>query len=171
MAGTGNTEVRPDGWCGFWKLRDDGGGCATMHKWYEGVQSPDAYLDDWVRRDHLCLVPVYFRTALPHSGGLSPEKGGMPSHDTVGVNCENGATADVKMQVSSIWANRLMLDDCAYSDWTWITPPGGGWRSWCIIIICRIDKKYNLIFSQVNNLYLWRYWWCVRKYKEKKWNI
>ena len=36
----------------------------------EGVESPGEYVDDLVSRRHICLAPV-FRTALPHSGGLS----------------------------------------------------------------------------------------------------
>ena len=47
------------------------------------------------------LGKVFFRTALPSSGGYQLERGGMPLHDAVGINCENGATteyqeADVK---------------------------------------------------------------------------
>ena len=37
------------------------------------------------------LGPV-FRTALSCSGGYHLERGGMPFHDGVGVNCEKGAT-------------------------------------------------------------------------------
>ena len=33
------------------------------------------------------------------------EKGGMPLHDAVGVNCKNWATTEIKAQVPSIWAN------------------------------------------------------------------
>ena len=45
--------------------------------------------------------PVFFRTALSCSGGYHMERGGMPLHDAVGINCEKGATteyqgADVK---------------------------------------------------------------------------
>ena len=58
------------------------------------MESPGAfmYVDDRVSRCHCCLVPVFFRTALPPSGGLSPIGGGMPLHDAFRVNCENGAT-------------------------------------------------------------------------------
>ena len=47
------------------------------------------------------LGPVFFRTALPCSGGYHLERGGMPLHDEVGINCKKGATtenqgADVK---------------------------------------------------------------------------
>ena len=47
------------------------------------------------------LGSVFFRTALPCSGGYHMERGVMPLHDAVGINCKNGATtkyqgADVK---------------------------------------------------------------------------
>ena len=47
------------------------------------------------------LDPVFFQTALPCSGGYHSERGGMPLHDAVWINCEKGTTtenqgADVK---------------------------------------------------------------------------
>ena len=39
-----------------------------------GMESDGAYLDNFVSRGYFCLIPV-FRTALPLSGGLSPEEG------------------------------------------------------------------------------------------------
>ena len=42
----------------------------------------------------ILLGPVFFRTALPCSGGYHTEKGGMPLHDAVGINCKNGATTE-----------------------------------------------------------------------------
>ena len=49
----------------------------------------------------LLFGPVFFRTTLPCSGGYHLERGGMPLHNAVGINCEKGATtehlgADVK---------------------------------------------------------------------------
>ena len=43
--GTRETEVRLDGWCegGLRQQRNDGGGCATMRKRSERVESPGAY--------------------------------------------------------------------------------------------------------------------------------
>ena len=38
--------------------------------------------------------PVFFRTSLPCSGGYHPERGGMPFHDSVGINCKTGATIE-----------------------------------------------------------------------------
>ena len=40
------------------------------------------------------LGPVFFRTSLPCSGGYHTERGEMPSHDAVGINCKKGATAE-----------------------------------------------------------------------------
>ena len=40
------------------------------------------------------LGPVFFLTALPCSGGYHLERGGMPLHDAVGINCKEGATTE-----------------------------------------------------------------------------
>ena len=40
------------------------------------------------------LGPVFFRTALPCSGGYHMERGGMPLHDAVGINCKKGTTTE-----------------------------------------------------------------------------
>ena len=40
------------------------------------------------------LGPVFFRTALPCSGGYHMGRGGMPLHDAGGINCEKGATTE-----------------------------------------------------------------------------
>ena len=46
------------------------------------------------------LLPKQHGTALTCSGGYHLERGGMPLHDAVGINCEKDATeyqgADVK---------------------------------------------------------------------------
>ena len=67
-------------------------------------------MDEW-RAWYICnlmsftrpflLGTVFFRTALPCSRGYHLERGGMPLHDAVGINCKKGATieyegADVK---------------------------------------------------------------------------
>ena len=43
---------------------------------------------------YICNCPVFFRTALPCSGGYLLERGMMQLHDAVGINCEKGATTD-----------------------------------------------------------------------------
>ena len=40
------------------------------------------------------LGTVFFRTALPCSGGYHMERGGMPLHDAVGINRKKGATTE-----------------------------------------------------------------------------
>ena len=40
------------------------------------------------------LGPVFFRTTLQCSGGYHMERGGMPLHDAVGINCKKGATSE-----------------------------------------------------------------------------
>ena len=40
------------------------------------------------------LGPVFFRTALPCSGGYHMERGGTPLHDVVGINYKKGATTE-----------------------------------------------------------------------------
>ena len=40
------------------------------------------------------LDTVFFRPVLPCSGDYHMERGGMPLHDAVGINCKNGATAE-----------------------------------------------------------------------------
>ena len=40
------------------------------------------------------LGTVFFRTALPWSGRHHMERGGMPLHDAVGINCKKGATTE-----------------------------------------------------------------------------
>ena len=40
------------------------------------------------------LGPVFFRTALSCSGGSHLEKGGMPLHYAVGINCKKYATTE-----------------------------------------------------------------------------
>ena len=39
---------------------------------------------------------MFFRAALPGSGGYHLEMGGMPLHDAVGINCKKGATTENK---------------------------------------------------------------------------
>ena len=55
------------------------------------------------------LVTVFFRTALPCSGGYHMERGGMPLHDAVGINCKKDELLKIKAQVSRIWAKGCIL--------------------------------------------------------------
>ena len=40
------------------------------------------------------LGPVFFRTALPCSGGYHLERDGMPLLGSVGINCNKGTTTE-----------------------------------------------------------------------------
>ena len=55
----------------------------------ESVESPGTYVTTSFTRPYL-LGPVFFWTALPCSGGYHMERGGMPLHDAVGINCKKG---------------------------------------------------------------------------------
>ena len=62
----------------------------------------------------ILIGPVFFRTTLRCTGGYHLERGGMPLHDAVGLNCKKGITsgnqrADVKYMVKGVY-----VDDCAY---------------------------------------------------------
>ena len=59
------------------------------------------YVDDSVTRCHFRLVPMFFRTALSHSGDLLLGEGWLQLHDAAGVICRKCATADIKAQVPS----------------------------------------------------------------------
>ena len=73
---------------------DDGGGCATMRESQKRVESPGAYVDDCILRGHFCGVPVSFGPLSCALGTyLHLERGGMPFHDGVGINCKKGAGA------------------------------------------------------------------------------
>ena len=64
------------------------------------MESPGAY----VTRS-FTLGPAFFRTwRLPCSGSYHLERGGMPLHDAVGINCKKDATTESQAQMSSIWA-------------------------------------------------------------------
>ena len=92
-----------------------------------------AHITEWVS-----LGPVFFQTTLPCSGGYHLEKGGMPLHDAVKINCKNGATTENQGQgqAASIWAKGCMLMIvCVYVDLAWLPILGGGRKSWYIILL------------------------------------
>ena len=55
------------------------------------------------------LGTVFFQTALPCSDGYHMERGVMPLHDDVGINCKKGELLKIKAQVSSISAKGCIL--------------------------------------------------------------
>ena len=63
-------------------------------------------------------------------------RGGMPLHDTVGINCENCSTTENKPRVSGIRAKGcILMTVCVLSDLTLLPLLGVGRKSWYIIII------------------------------------
>ena len=65
------------------------------------------------------LGTVFFRPALPYSGGYHMETEKMSLHDAVGINCKRGSTLKIKAQVSSIWAKGcILVTVCVLSDST-----------------------------------------------------
>ena len=53
-----------------------------------------------------------FRTAHTCSGGHHLERGGMPLHDAIGINCKEGAsTKNQGSGVKYMWLG-VYLDDC-----------------------------------------------------------
>ena len=90
------------------------------------------------------LGPVFFRTTLPCSGGYHLERGGMPLHDAVGINCKKGTTtenqgAGVKYMGIGVYVWCLCVCVCVcvcvLSDLTWLLFLSWGRKSWYIIII------------------------------------
>ena len=58
------------------------------------------------------LGTVFFRTALPCSGGYHMEMGGMPLHDVAGINCKKGATTENQGSLVKYIGKGVYLDDC-----------------------------------------------------------
>ena len=90
----GETEVRLDGWCegGLGQQRNDGGGSTSMRKKSNWRALVHVQLNEF--HWPFLLGPVFFRTALPCSGGYHMEWGGMPLRDAVGVNCKKDTTTE-----------------------------------------------------------------------------
>ena len=70
-----------------WRLHDNAGKIEKSGEpWY---------ICNWMSFTRPFLFgTVFFRTALPCSGGYHLERGGMPLHDAVGINCKKGATTE-----------------------------------------------------------------------------
>ena len=65
-----------------------------MHKRSERVESPLTYVTERVSHCHFCLGRVFFQTTPRCSVGYHMERGGMPLHDAVGINCKKSATTE-----------------------------------------------------------------------------
>ena len=64
------------------------------------MESPGTYVTERSFTRPFLFAIVFFRTALSCSGGYRMERGGMPLHDAVGVNCKKGSTTE--NQVSGV---------------------------------------------------------------------
>ena len=58
------------------------------------------------------LGPVFFRTTLLCSGGYHLERGGMPLHNAVGINYNNGASTENQGEDVKNMDERVYDDDC-----------------------------------------------------------
>ena len=79
---------------------------------------------------------VFFRTAFPCSGGYHLERGVIPLHDVVGINCEKATpTENQCAELSSIWVQGCMLIIVrVLSDLSSLPLLGRGRKSWFINI-------------------------------------
>ena len=57
------------------------------------------------------LMKLFFRIALPCSGGYQLEMGGMPLHDAVGINCKKSATTENQDSGVNYMGEGVYLDD------------------------------------------------------------
>ena len=80
------------------------------------------------------LGTVFFRTAVPRSGGYHLEWGGMPLHDAVDQTVKRSQLLKIKAQVSSIWSKTCILMIVCVSYLTWHDYPSLVRKSWYIII-------------------------------------
>ena len=74
---------------------------------WDRVESPSTYLNRMSFTRPFLLGPVFFRTALPCSGGYHLERGGMPLHDAVGI-IKMALLLKIKEHLSSVWAKRCV---------------------------------------------------------------
>ena len=77
------------------------------------MESPSANVDDWVFNAAIFIWPMFFRTALLRSGGLSPEEGwDAVTDEAVGVNFKNCAVTENQGEgARSIWAKGCVIVD------------------------------------------------------------
>ena len=99
----------------------------------ERVESPGTFVTQWVPPRPFLLGSVFFRTAHSCSGGYHLDRGGMPLHDAVGINCKTGATTEYQGADIKYMFQGVMMIMCVLSDLTWLPLLGGGRKSWYII--------------------------------------
>ena len=98
-----------------------------MHERSERVESPGTYVTEWVSRGYFYLALCSFglpteRTALVLSdrpGGYHMERGGMPFHDAVEINCKKGATTENQgSDVKYMGKGCILMNVCVcYQTW------------------------------------------------------
>ena len=96
--GTRETEVRLDGWRDGVKMALGNRGvtveaarqCAKDRKAWRALVK----LNEFHTAILFLLGPDFFWTAFPCSDGYHIERGGMPLHDAVWINCKKGATTE-----------------------------------------------------------------------------
>ena len=87
---------------GLGQQRDYGGGCSK--DWKEQT----AHIYAGIFSGPCILFGPPFRALLDQH----LEKGGMPLHNAVGVNCERGALLKIKAEVISVWTKGCMINNC-----------------------------------------------------------
>ena len=85
------TVVRLDGWC---KGLGNRGMTVKIARKIGKSREPWCMCNRMCFRLSFLLRPVFFRTALPCSGGYHLERGGMPLHDAVWIYGIKGATTE-----------------------------------------------------------------------------
>ena len=55
---------------------------------------------------------MFFQTVLPCTGRYHLERGGMPLHDTVGINCEKVSTTENQVSDFKYMGKVVYVDDC-----------------------------------------------------------
>ena len=75
------------------------------------MESPGAYVTERVSRCHFAW-PCVLSYRPPVLWWLSPERGGMPVHDAVGINCKKGATTENQGAGVKYMGLEVCVDDC-----------------------------------------------------------
>ena len=105
------------------------------------------YICNWISSTWpFLLLPVFFRTAFPCSGGYHQERGVMPLHDVVGVQLKKS-----RRRCQVYWPRVCVWWLCMYmlSDLTWLPFLGEGRNQWYIIILLLC---LTICASHFNNL-------------------
>ena len=106
------TEGRLDEWCegGLGQQRNDGGGNASMRERSERVEP--WYMCNYEFHVAIFAWPCVLSDHLNRSGRYHLERGGMPLHDVVGINCKKGATTEYQGIDVKYMGEGVYVDDC-----------------------------------------------------------